>query len=48
LSDTPFGDRELRMDCADHEPVSEADAEPVWQRFRAGAQEAPGATNGAF
>jgi DNA-binding MarR family transcriptional regulator len=32
--DAPFGDRHLRLDCPDQEPLPEAEAEAVWARFR--------------
>lgn len=31
--DAPFGDRELRLDCADHEPLPPADAAALWEAF---------------
>jgi DNA-binding MarR family transcriptional regulator len=31
--DAPFGDHELRLDCADHEPLPPADAAAVWAAF---------------
>jgi DNA-binding MarR family transcriptional regulator len=31
--DAPFGDAELRLDCADHQPAPPDAAEAVWQRF---------------
>jgi DNA-binding MarR family transcriptional regulator len=29
----PLGDRDLRLDCGDHEPAGEAVAEATWRRF---------------
>ncbi len=34
--DAPFGDRELRLDCADHQPASPEEWEAIWDRFLAG------------
>lgn len=34
--DAPFGDAELRLECADHEPAPPDQADAVWQRFLAG------------
>jgi DNA-binding MarR family transcriptional regulator len=31
--DAPFGDRELRLDCADHQPLAAAEAAAVWSAF---------------
>jgi hypothetical protein len=31
--DAPFGDRELRLDCADHEPLPPADSAALWAAF---------------
>jgi DNA-binding MarR family transcriptional regulator len=31
--DAPFGDRELRLDCADHEPLQPAEVATVWAAF---------------
>jgi DNA-binding MarR family transcriptional regulator len=31
--DAPFGDRSLRLDCADHEAAPEEEAEVAWSRF---------------
>lgn len=31
--DLPFGDRDLRIDCAEHEPATGAEAEGLWRRF---------------
>jgi DNA-binding MarR family transcriptional regulator len=39
--DAPFGDRHLRLDCPEQEPLPAAEAEAVWARFVTGA---PGAT----
>ncbi len=39
--DAPFGDRHLRLDCPEQDPLPEAEAEVVWTRFTSGA---PGAT----
>ena len=36
----PFGDAELRIDCADQQPVPPAQAEAVWERFLAGGTRA--------
>jgi DNA-binding MarR family transcriptional regulator len=35
--DAPFGDAELRLDCADQHPAAPEDAEALWRRFLAGA-----------
>lgn len=35
LVDAPFGDADLRIDCAEHEPAPEAEAEHIWRRFTA-------------
>jgi DNA-binding MarR family transcriptional regulator len=35
--DAPFGDAELRLDCADHQPAPLEEAETVWERFLAGS-----------
>jgi DNA-binding MarR family transcriptional regulator len=29
----PFGDRELRVDCADHQPAAPDEAQTIWQSF---------------
>jgi DNA-binding MarR family transcriptional regulator len=34
--DAAFGERELRLECADHEAASAAENDSVWQRFVAG------------
>jgi hypothetical protein len=34
--DAPFGDRQLRLECADHEPAPVEQAERAWARFEAG------------
>lgn len=39
--DAPFGDRHLRLDCPEQDPLPAAEAEVVWTRFTSGA---PGAT----
>ncbi len=39
--DAPFGDRHLRLDCPEQEPLPADEAEAVWTRFVAGD---PGAT----
>jgi hypothetical protein len=31
--DAPFGDRELRLDCADQEPLEPAEAAALWAAF---------------
>ena len=31
--DAAFGDRHLRVDCAEHEPAPEAEADALWSRF---------------
>ncbi|MCL6507383.1 MAG: MarR family winged helix-turn-helix transcriptional regulator [Bryobacteraceae bacterium] len=31
--DAPFGDRELRVDCADHQPAAPDEAQTIWQSF---------------
>jgi DNA-binding MarR family transcriptional regulator len=31
--DAPFGDRQLRIDCAEHDPADPETAEQNWQRF---------------
>jgi DNA-binding MarR family transcriptional regulator len=31
--DAPFGDRELRLDCADHQPLPAAEAAALWAAF---------------
>jgi DNA-binding MarR family transcriptional regulator len=31
--DLPFGDQDLRVDCAEHEPATGAEAEARWRRF---------------
>lgn len=33
----PFGDRDLRIDCGDHEPAPDERANAAWRRFAAGA-----------
>jgi hypothetical protein len=33
--DAPFGDRSLRLDCADFEPAAPEAAERIWERFAA-------------
>jgi len=38
--DAPFGDRHLRLDCPEQDPLPDAEAEVVWTRFATGA---PGA-----
>lgn len=35
--DAPFGDGELRLDCADHDPATPEQAEAAWERFVAGS-----------
>jgi DNA-binding MarR family transcriptional regulator len=35
--DAPFGDRELRIDCADHVPLPPEEADALWREFDAGA-----------
>jgi DNA-binding MarR family transcriptional regulator len=35
--DAPFGDAELRLDCADQQPAPPEEAEAAWERFLAGA-----------
>ncbi len=35
--DAPFGDGELRIDCADHLPVPPAEADDLWRAFLGGA-----------
>lgn len=37
LVDAAFGDRHLRIDCAEHDEAPAADAEACWRRFAAGA-----------
>lgn len=39
--DAPFGDRHLRLDCPEQEPLPPAEAEVVWTRFTAGPPGAP-------
>ncbi|WP_338664736.1 MarR family winged helix-turn-helix transcriptional regulator [Pararoseomonas sp. SCSIO 73927] len=39
--DAPFGDRHLRLDCPEQDPLPPAEAEVVWARFTSGA---PGAS----
>jgi DNA-binding MarR family transcriptional regulator len=39
--DAPFGDRHLRLDCPEQDPLPAGEAEAVWARFVSGA---PGAT----
>ncbi len=34
--DAPFGDGELRIDCADHVPLTPPEADAVWHEFVAG------------
>jgi DNA-binding MarR family transcriptional regulator len=34
--DAPFGDRELRIDCADHVPLPPDEANALWAEFAAG------------
>jgi DNA-binding MarR family transcriptional regulator len=31
--DAPFGDKELRIDCADHEPLPDEEADALWREF---------------
>jgi DNA-binding MarR family transcriptional regulator len=31
--DAPFGDRNLRLDCPDHDPAGVADAAEIWEAF---------------
>ena len=38
--DAPFGDRHLRLDCPEQDPLPDDEAEAVWTRFATGA---PGA-----
>ncbi|WP_270938971.1 MarR family winged helix-turn-helix transcriptional regulator, partial [Falsiroseomonas oryzae] len=40
LVDAPFGDRHLRLDCPEQEPLPDAEAEVVWTRFVSGAPDA--------
>ena len=35
--DAPFGDRELRIDCADHVPLPPDEADALWRELDAGA-----------
>lgn len=35
--DAPFGDRELRIDCNDHQPVSDETGQTLWQLFVRGS-----------
>jgi hypothetical protein len=34
--DAPFGNRQLRLECADHEPAPVEQAQRAWERFAAG------------
>jgi DNA-binding MarR family transcriptional regulator len=36
--DAPFGDRELRIDCADQLPLPPEEADALWREFLAGTQ----------
>ena len=35
--DAPFGDRELRLDCSDQQPLPPVQGEAVWRAFMSGA-----------
>ena len=39
--DAPFGDGELRLDCADHEAAPATAQADLWRRFTAGARAVP-------
>ncbi len=34
-ADAPFGDRQLRLDCTDHDAASSEQAAGAWERFAA-------------
>jgi DNA-binding MarR family transcriptional regulator len=43
--DAPFGDRQLRLECGDHDPAPPAQAAAIWATFdEAAGDGAPGAT----
>jgi len=39
--DAAFGERELRLECGDHEPAGVSEATATWQRFVAGSSPTP-------
>lgn len=39
--DAPFGDRHLRLDCADHDPALPPEASAIWSRFVRTEEEPP-------
>jgi DNA-binding MarR family transcriptional regulator len=39
--DAPFGDRNLRLDCAEHEPAPPEDATAIWRKFTQAEKETP-------